>query len=271
MKLTENLKNVCTYLYICVNMCTCVHICIWSMCRYMYKCIWIWTVYSFICMCVRHEYKYARYHAYIYRSICLYNWHKGLYVYPSSLAFLRLRVMRIPSCSTIPTHLFCLKPLSFWDFSHTGMEYPKHLAIVLESQLHIYHTIKLITFSFIQITQHEHFPTCHTAEHSYCFIAIYHYRYDGLYCQCSPRVRYTLTIYFALYCFFHLKQVIQNLFFLVNKYTLAISLNDFMWIKTQVLLAWKNFSCIIFSWLKELSSITKFYVDIFSTLQIYIQ
>lgn len=75
--------------------------------------------------------------------------------------------------------------------------------------------------------QHEYFPTCHTAEHSYCFITIHHYRYDSLYCQCSPRLRHTLTIYFALYCFFHLKQVIQNLFFLVSKYTLAISLNDF--------------------------------------------
>lgn len=119
--------------------------------------------------------------------------------------------------------------------------------------------------------QHEYFPTCHTAEHSYCFITIHHYRYDSLYCQCSPRLRHTLTIYFALYCSFHLKQVIQKLFFLVSKYTLAISLNDFMWITTQVLLAWKNFSCITFSRWKERSSITKFYVNFFSTLQIYIQ
>lgn len=123
MKLTENLKNVCTYLYICVNMCTCMHICIWSMCRYMHTCIRIWTVYSFMCMCVRHAYRYASYHAYIYRSICLYNCDRGLYVYPSRLAFLRLRVMRIQSYSTTSTHLFCLKPLSFWDFFHTGIEY----------------------------------------------------------------------------------------------------------------------------------------------------
>lgn len=138
-------------------------------------------------------------------------------------------------------HPFILfKATEFLRFFHTGIEY-QHI-----QQLHIYYTIKLITFSFIQITQHEPFPTCHTAERSYCFIAIHHYRYDGLYCQCSPRLRHTLTICFALYCFLHFKQVIQNLFFLVSKYTLAISLNDFMWIKTQVLLAWKNFP-VLFS------------------------
>lgn len=87
-------------------------------------------------------------------------------------------------------------------------------------------------------------PHCHMRSH--CFIAIHHYRYDGLYCQCSPRLRHTLTICFALYCFFHLKQVIQNLFFLVSKYTLAISLNDFMWIKTRFYLPGRIFP-VLFS------------------------
>lgn len=123
MKLTENLKNACTYMYTCVSMCTCVKICICTMCRFMYKCIWIWTVYSFMCMCVRHAWKFDRCHAYIYRSICLHNWDGG----SLCLSF----QTGLPQAQTDETtvlqyhsHPFVwFRATEFLRFSHTGIEY----------------------------------------------------------------------------------------------------------------------------------------------------